>query len=168
MPYPWYSSVEGGQALEQGDILLRCRVPVVPADQPELIDAKEQPRVVILTQSCDLQQFGIANVLVCPAIDFNQWAAATGKSPGGVFEELRKGRRPRHMLLNPYEGTFEDHLVVDFGGAFSIPLSYALELAAAGRTRLLPPYREHLAQGFARFYMRVGLPVEVVNRKEER
>jgi hypothetical protein len=26
---------------------------------------------------------------------------------------------------------------------------------------LLPPYREHLSQAFARFFMRVGLPVEV-------
>ncbi len=29
------------------------------------------------------------------------------------------------------------------------------------RLRLLPPYREHLAQGFARFFMRVGLPVDI-------
>jgi hypothetical protein len=27
--------------------------------------------------------------------------------------------------------------------------------------RLLPPYREHLAQAFARFFIRVGLPVDV-------
>ncbi len=29
------------------------------------------------------------------------------------------------------------------------------------RLRLLPPYREHLSQAFARFFMRVVLPVEV-------
>ncbi len=29
------------------------------------------------------------------------------------------------------------------------------------RLRLLPPYREHLSQAFARFFMRVGLPVAV-------
>ena len=27
--------------------------------------------------------------------------------------------------------------------------------------RLLSPYREHLAQALARFYMRVGLPVDI-------
>jgi hypothetical protein len=26
---------------------------------------------------------------------------------------------------------------------------------------LLPPYREHLSQAFARFFMRVGLPVDI-------
>ena len=29
------------------------------------------------------------------------------------------------------------------------------------RFRLLPPYREHLSQAFARFFMRVGLPVPI-------
>jgi len=29
------------------------------------------------------------------------------------------------------------------------------------RLRLCPPYREHLAQAFARFFMRVGLPQDV-------
>lgn len=29
------------------------------------------------------------------------------------------------------------------------------------RLRLLPPYREHLSQAFARFFMRVGLPTDI-------
>ena len=29
------------------------------------------------------------------------------------------------------------------------------------RLRLLPPYREHLGQAFARYFMRVGLPVDI-------
>jgi hypothetical protein len=29
------------------------------------------------------------------------------------------------------------------------------------RLRLLPPYREHLSQAFARFFMRIGLPVHI-------
>lgn len=29
------------------------------------------------------------------------------------------------------------------------------------RLRLRPPYREHLSQAFARFFMRVGLPTGV-------
>jgi len=29
------------------------------------------------------------------------------------------------------------------------------------RLRLLPPYREHLSQAFARFFMRVGLPSDI-------
>ena len=29
------------------------------------------------------------------------------------------------------------------------------------RPQLLPPYREHLSQAFARFFMRVGLPAPI-------
>lgn len=29
------------------------------------------------------------------------------------------------------------------------------------RIRLLPPYREHLSQAFARYFMRVGLPQDI-------
>jgi len=29
------------------------------------------------------------------------------------------------------------------------------------RLRLRPPYREHLSQAFARFFMRVGLPTDI-------
>jgi hypothetical protein len=29
------------------------------------------------------------------------------------------------------------------------------------RLRLLPPYRENASQAFARFFMRVGLPVDI-------
>lgn len=28
--------------------------------------------------------------------------------------------------------------------------------------RLLPPYREHLSQAFARYFMRVGLPQDLI------
>jgi len=34
------------------------------------------------------------------------------------------------------------------------------------RLRLLPPYREHLSQAFARFFMRVGLPVDIPEFKK--
>ena len=33
------------------------------------------------------------------------------------------------------------------------------------RIRLLPPYRELLSQAFARFFMRVGLPVDIPSFK---
>jgi hypothetical protein len=33
------------------------------------------------------------------------------------------------------------------------------------RLRLCPPYKEHLAQALARFFMRVGLPVGIPKEK---
>jgi hypothetical protein len=72
---------------------------------------------------------------------------------------------PGYHLLNRCElsGLEHDFLVVDCRSLFGVPLSVVKELASAQspRVRLLPPYREHLAQAFARFFMRVGLPVDV-------
>jgi hypothetical protein len=50
--------------------------------------------------------------------------------------------------------------VVDFRRLFTLPKSFLSEFAASSgpRLRLRSPYREHLAQAFARYFMRVGLP----------
>src|SRR5262249_54280957 len=54
--------------------------------------------------------------------------------------------------------------VVDFHRLYTIPrvfLESLLLQRGQTRLRLLPPYREHLSQAFARYYMRVGLPVAI-------
>ncbi|MCS6860043.1 MAG: hypothetical protein NZT92_06970 [Abditibacteriales bacterium] len=53
--------------------------------------------------------------------------------------------------------------VVDFRRVYTLPKAFVRNFAAAQGKRLrpLPPYREHLAQAFARFFMRVGLPVDI-------
>ena len=46
----------------------------------------------------------------------------------------------------------------------AVPRAFLEDLIAergTKRLRLLPPYREHLSQAFARFFMRVGLPVDI-------
>ena len=58
---------------------------------------------------------------------------------------------------------FDDFLIVDFKNVYAVPLNYLNQIIKdrVGRIRLLPPYREQLAQAFARFIMRVGLPVDI-------
>lgn len=53
--------------------------------------------------------------------------------------------------------------VVDFRNIYSVSLNFLSDLTMkkGERLRLLPPYREHLSQSFARFFMRVGLPVDI-------
>ena len=52
--------------------------------------------------------------------------------------------------------------VVSFRQIYSVPLDYLRERAKQRpRLRLLPPYREQLAQAFARYFMRVGLPIDI-------
>lgn len=53
--------------------------------------------------------------------------------------------------------------IVDFHNVYGVPLEFARRFAdgKGKRLRLLPPYREHLSQAFARFFMRVGLPTDI-------
>jgi len=45
------------------------------------------------------------------------------------------------------------------GGSMTpLPLSLVVE---KGHLLVNPPYREHLSQAFARFFMRVGLPIPI-------
>jgi hypothetical protein len=82
---------------------------------------------------------------------------------------LRRGNVPGYHLLNKCEidGFKTDYLVVDFRTVYSVPFDFILNLAMkrGRRLRLLPPYREHLSQAFARFFMRVGLPVDILQVK---
>ena len=50
--------------------------------------------------------------------------------------------------------------VVDFRAIYTLPKDFVLAFAKTQkvRTRLLSPYKEHLSQAFARYFMRVGLP----------
>jgi hypothetical protein len=49
--------------------------------------------------------------------------------------------------------TIGDHQVVDFRNVYGVPLDFLIDLSKRNgkRLRLLPPYRVHLSQAFARF-----------------
>ena len=56
----------------------------------------------------------------------------------------------------------EDYYCVSFHHIFSVPKNYLKALISdKERYRLLSPYKEHLAQSFARYFMRVGLPSNI-------
>ena len=65
--------------------------------------------------------------------------------------------------MNHYPHFRSDVRVVDFRRVYSLPLEYfrAFAVRAGERVRLLPPYREHLAHALARFFMCVGLPIDI-------
>jgi len=65
----------------------------------------------------------------------------------------------RSNLISPQM----DLRIVDCGKVFCLPLPFIQELAVrqSPRLRLRSPYREHLSQAFARFFMRVGLPQDI-------
>ena len=172
LEYPWFQLVEGDN-LEQGDILEQYPVFSPPADLPHDFDTEdvqepdfdyEHLDLVIMTQSCDLAQGKVPEVLLCPVwkrsdYDEGEFAKASG------WEAARKGRYPAYHVLHRCDlpGFEREHRVVDFRHVYTLPFQFVQARARSNgpRIRLMPPYREHLAQAFARFFMRVGLPVDI-------
>ena len=166
--YPWYEVVDGKE-LFQGDIINSCPLIIPPSTiengKDVGVDVFEY-NVIVLSQSCDLIQNKLALVLVCPIWTLSEFENKnpTYKNPK-MKESLRRGYLPGYHLLNKCEidGFKKGYIVVDFRSVYSVSFDFLVELAEkkGKRLRLLSPYREHLSQAFARFFMRVGLPVDI-------
>ena len=168
----WYELVEGRDLL-QGDILEQCpvfRLPPdlsVPLPNDVDLDVGEQD-MVITSQSCDLAegQKGIEYVALTPlwsltdvTTEFNYFGSPY------IRERCRRGNMPGHHMLAACEhDDWEREVrVVSFREVHSLPIDFLRGFAeqAGKRVRVRSPYREHLAQAYARYYMRVGLPVDI-------
>ena len=173
MEYSWYQIIQSSTELQQGDFIPECPILIPPisfkvGDEPEieikLIDS------VILSQSCDLDNNNIEIVLVCPYYSLKSFIEAlpveqssTKKAINRTIDNLRKGFLPGYHLLNKFDDHIEDYQVVDFRNVYGIQIDSLKTICQSldGRIRLLPPYREHLSQSFARYFMRVGLPQDI-------
>lgn len=173
--FPWYATVTGPSLL-QGDFLDACPILIPPADLDVAVFDADAPTpitvgwqtydVVVMSQSCDLEQENLDLVLLCP-----RWPLSRLEERSDFFrstrgkEELRRGNVPGYHLLaaSDLPGFERPIQVVDFRAVHSLPHGFLKRLATerSPRLRLLPPYREHLAQAFARFFMRVGLPINI-------
>lgn len=186
----WYEAVDAESCLSQGDIILDCPI-VRWASKPielqlgqegkvleSLVEAAKAD-VIVMTQACDLEQGKVTNVILCPHISLanykEYWERAgemkEGKKPNAkqwakTCKDLSNGYMWNLAMLN--EGNVDEltlsHRVVDFHEVYTVPrvfLESLLKSRGEARLRLRPPYREHLSQAFARFFMRVGLPTGV-------
>jgi len=90
--------------------------------------------------------------------------SSSKKAINKTIENLRKGYLPGYHLLNKYDAHLNDYQVVDFRNVYGIQIDSLKAICKdlEKRIRLLPPYREHLSQAFARYFMRVGLPQDVI------
>lgn len=189
MNEPWYEAVNADTRLTQGDMILDCPVVSWIAEPIELIKDREietlksavvaiKADVVVMTQACDLENNKVENVILCPhkaLEDYKQdWEEAikaisqnpTAKAWVRFCEDIKNAYIWNLAMLNQgeVEGLSLTHRIVDFHDVYTIPrpfLESLLKSRGKSRLRLRPPYREHLSQAFARFFMRVGLPVGV-------
>jgi hypothetical protein len=168
--YPWYQAVRG-RSLEQGDLFEKCPVFLPPDNLAEGTPATadfrwEERDLIVLSQSCDLVEGRekVTDVLLCAVWQRTEITTGHLATPKGM-EEARRGNLPGfHVLAACILPNLEREVrLVDFRRVYSLPINFLRRRAelVGERIRLLPPYREHLAQAFARFFMRVGLPVDI-------
>ena len=107
----------------------------------------------------------ISEILLCGVWKKSDFSPGDRMSSNENWEKARKGQLPGFHLINrcDIEDFIRDFRVVDFRRTHSLPLDFVRIMASQSgeRIRLLPPYREHLSQAFARFFMRVGLPIDI-------
>lgn len=161
-----------GPSLAQGDLLPDCLFPVFvnepvasPVDETSELEIARQ-RLIVVTQSCDLENPGIEFVALCPIYTLPEFEEANLQfKKKGRWECVRKGREPGlHLIASPDDP--QDNrktLVVEFGHIVSLPFGYLQQhaISLGNHYRLLSPYLEHFSQAFARFFMRVGLPSSI-------
>jgi len=173
-PDSWWEGVEGN-TLNQGDWLPGCHVPVLLSEfspsEGSVIDIDLELRnIIVLTQSCDLENGKAPLVAVCPLYSLSEWEHTSEDFRAkGKWESVRQGRVEGLHLLAGTRGPEinSDSLVVDFRQIYSLPIGYLSAHAEriGTRARLKSPYLEHFAQAFARFFMRVGLPSNIATFK---
>lgn len=187
MNLPWYISVPADSPLDQGDIIFDCPVvswkdePIAIAENGEesgVLKSRVElstADVVVMTQTCDLAEQKVHYVILCPHFDLaeyrkswedaerNRSQTPTDKSWGKFLDRVAAGQSWNLSLLNREQRNDlkAPHRIVDFHEVLSLPRDFLeswLMRKGSARLRLCPPYREHLSQAFARFFMRVGLP----------
>jgi hypothetical protein len=170
----WYQVTSDAQ-LKQGDFLERFPIMLQPLDMSteaeQLKDADVSPdievySVVIMTQSCDFQKLSDTDlVTLCPRSNYSDLYGEEDAKGKGRWKPLQEGRVVSAHLLNEcsISGHKFEYQVVNLAKVFSVPCGYVKKVALrrGERIRLLSPYREHLAQAFAKRFMRVGLPIDL-------
>lgn len=175
----WYEIAEGPK-LAQGDLFRQFPIAKPPKNIEISSDgiAKPSPTkieiydVVVLTQSCDLENNKTGLVLVSPFLSLAQIGDLTSRdvreNPERLKrfkEQIRRGAQPPfHMLDRCSLPAFRAEVsIVDFRYVFTVSTRFLERMAqtTGPRLRLKSPFREHLSQAFARYFMRVGLPSDI-------
>jgi len=186
----WYEIVDANHELTQGDLILSCPILTWKTELPQLNNLQSetevlkasveaiQADVIVMTQACDLENNKVENVILCPHFslseykqDWEEMMSSKNQNPSAKAwrrhcDDIKDGYMWNLSMLNSFNSEIIsiEHRVVEFHEVYTIPRYFfesLLQQRGEARLRLLPPYREHLSQAFARFFMRVGLPIGV-------
>ncbi len=160
-----YAVPPAEEPLAQGDILDSCpifglEVPATGVDL-EAAPARWRERAIILTQACDLAQTKSTKVLIALLHPAQLLVERGVLKASTIRDQVRRGLVYGWYFLPAADPPLSlPELIVDLRDLHTVPRAVLERLIADGKRvgRLLPPYREHLAQHFAVTYMRIGLP----------
>jgi hypothetical protein len=187
---PWYETVNADQSITQGDLIFNCPILSWKSENLGIQGSNENEvlkgamdaisaDVVVMTQACDLEHEKVTNVILCPHMSLSEYYSywkedmeirgqnPTEKAWYNHCNDICDGYLWNLSMLNEKSsnGNIEMEIrLVDFHEVFTAPRAFLESLLSQrgeNRCRLLPPYREHLSQAFARFFMRVGLPITI-------
>lgn len=147
--------------------------------------------VIVMTQACDLANDKVENVTLCALMplsevtegllirdlddngkqnfDYKALTNSQKRKKNSILQKLKSGSYLDFHVINKYCNSEKpnlnmDYKVVALRQTFTIPkvsLEKILLTKREERIRLLPPYREHVAQSFARNFFRIGLPIDL-------
>ncbi len=176
MEYPWYELQENSADITQGDIIKGCPVPILKEYDISKIDQNVKAEIeiidgIVITQACDIANNKVDNIILCAITsksDFESDLTKKGKTASTIKNNIAgiiKGQQNAYHIINEYKSSefSQDYYIINFKDIFSLPVEVAKAIAVKNgkRLRLCPPYREHLSQAFARYFMRVGLPIDI-------
>jgi hypothetical protein len=151
--------------VDQGDVFDDCPIALfesIPVPGAATVEVKSQlRRVYVLTQTCDLAQGKVTNVVIATVLDASRLVASGVLKTSEVRGNIRAGRVHGWYFLPKSHSLGLPESIVDLRTLHTVRLEVLEQLCRAGKriAHLESLYREHLAQHFASTYSRIGLPM---------
>jgi hypothetical protein len=160
----WYEIVSG-KDLEQGDILTDLVAPRAVEDE----EAPSGFRIrrgrgdyIVLSQTCDLENDKLQEVLLADIRAYQSDTYSDDRARSSAFRKaLIQGSDWAYFLLPEFKGNPSlPWSIANFHYLFLVDVGACTKRAVqiGDRLRLTSPYKEHLAQSFGRYMMRIALP----------
>jgi hypothetical protein len=155
-----YETPDPADVLTQGDIFCHCPIiTFVAADDGNRDIVEFEANVIVLTQACDLANSKTQRIQVCIVHDVQSVVDRGVVTAITVRDQVRNHRVFGWYFL-PENLPMIAESIVDLRDIHTLPRTILDQLASKGNRlgRLIPPYREHMAQHFGTTFSRIALP----------
>ena len=103
----WYNKRAWNESITQGQIILECPVQISEKENGEIVSSTYLVDIIVVSQSCDLENRKIDNIVVAELIDLPM--GNSKKDTLKKLEAINSNTMPRYHLIKRYS---EDGLKV--------------------------------------------------------